>query len=84
MASLISANSALPHWGPRHLPLQFNFLSPPRPPPLLCCWKNGGGGWLCVGGGVQLRAHCNVLALLAVAEEKRAANANDRRLLRRK
>lgn len=81
MASLISANSALPHWGPRHLPLQFNFLPPPL---LLCCWKNGGGGWLCVGGGVQLRAHCNVLALLAVAEEKRAANANDRRLLRRK
>lgn len=35
-----------------------------------------------VRGVVQLRAHCNVLALPAVAEEECAVNANDRRWTR--
>lgn len=41
--------------------------------------EGGGGGGVSGGGGVQLRAHCNVLALPAVAEEECAVNANDRR-----
>lgn len=81
-----------------HLPLQFNFgvralslslfqssLSLPLPISFSAITSaagkdaEAGGG----GGGVQLRAHCNVLALPAVAEEECAVNANDRRWTRR-
>lgn len=81
-----------------HLPLQFNFgvralslslfqsslsLSPFPSPflllrPLLVKTRRQEEE-----GGVQLRAHCNVLALPAVAEEECAVNANDRRWTRR-